>query len=73
MDDAETPALPVKEWDVKAVLGRFLLHARDIEDLPKRGEPRIAKKWSRKGNCPDCAVSTGSYHSKQCKYAKRTE
>lgn len=27
------------------------------------------KTWSRKGNCPECEVSTGSKHRLDCKYA----
>ena len=26
-------------------------------------EEKKNKKWSRKGNCPICGVSTGSYHN----------
>lgn len=36
------------------------------------GNPiRVEKKWSRKGKCPDCKVSTGSNHGIYCKYYKK--
>lgn len=30
----------------------------------------IAKKYTRKGNCPVCKVSCGSNHNKTCIYKK---
>ncbi len=31
VDEAETPELSVKEWDVELVLGRFLKHFNDLD------------------------------------------
>ena len=38
--------------------------------MKKNKKPR---KWSRKGRCPSCNVSTGSNHSKDCKFDYRLE
>ena len=53
-----------------ALLGQWLFY--NILDKPKpKDKYKVAKVWSRKGQCPFCNVSTGSKHSKNCRLRKK--
>jgi hypothetical protein len=36
----------------------------------KPSKPNQKKVWSRKGNCPECDVQTGSRHQSSCQWTK---
>jgi hypothetical protein len=57
---------------VKKILHKiaFWLYRKTFDEYSSGSIITVAKRWSRKGNCPICLVSTGSNHNIECIYRK---